>query len=164
MLDEATGGNQPIEYKLTPTSAPVGSTVTVSFNKSTRVMSFTPDRVGTWTFTYKAEDADGERDTQQITVVIVDPTPDFAVLFTIPRSWRSWAVWSPGVINVQITPPPGISLGDWKFRFIVKDSVTGFSIVTEKGHCRTASKKNESDWILGTVFNPGPWRFPVVPV
>ena len=68
-LPRATGGNAPLTYSLSP-SLPRG----VSFNGSTRTLSGTPTRTQrATTYTYKVTDADGDMDTEEFTITVVEP-------------------------------------------------------------------------------------------
>ncbi len=56
-LPEATGGNPPVTYSITP-DLPAG----LSFNEVTRVISGTPRRASTGTYTYSVTDGNGDTD------------------------------------------------------------------------------------------------------
>ncbi len=58
VLPEATGGNGALTYTLT--SSPPGL-AGLAFDPETRRLSGTPSEGGSWTFTYRADDADGNR-------------------------------------------------------------------------------------------------------
>ncbi len=58
VLPEASGGNGALNYSLT--SAPAGL-AGLTFDPATRRLSGTPDRAGSWTFTYRVDDADANR-------------------------------------------------------------------------------------------------------
>ena len=70
-LPEATGGNAPLTYTLSP--SPLRG---VTFNASTRTLSGTPTRAqSARTYTYKVTDADGDMDTETFTITVVEPPP-----------------------------------------------------------------------------------------
>ncbi len=78
-LPEATGGNGTLSYTLT--SAPTGL-AGLAFDPSTRQLSGTPPESGSWTFTYRADDADSNRSETDaailtFTVTVRDEAPTF---------------------------------------------------------------------------------------
>ena len=78
-LPEATGGNGALTYTLT--SAPTGLAGLV-FDPETRRLSGTPPESGSWTFTYRADDADSNRSETDaailtFTVTVRDEAPTF---------------------------------------------------------------------------------------
>ena len=101
-LPIASGGVGAFTYSLTPT-LPAGT----SFVAGTRVLSGTPTgRFTSATFTYTAEDSDGETLTQTFTIVVTAVAITFAstvanqswvvgtaVNLTLPCQWWSWHVY-----------------------------------------------------------------------
>ena len=78
-LPEATGGNGALTYTLT--SAPAGL-AGLAFDPETRQLSGTPSEGGSWTFTYRADDADANRSEADaavltFTVTVRDEAPTF---------------------------------------------------------------------------------------
>ncbi len=78
-LPEATGGNGALTYTLT--SAPTGL-AGLAFDPATRRLSGTPPEGGRWTFTWRADDADGNRAEADaailtFTVTVRDEAPTF---------------------------------------------------------------------------------------
>ncbi len=79
VLPEATGGNGALSYTLT--SAPTGL-AGLAFDPATRRLSGTPPEIGSWTFTYRADDADSNRTEADaailtFTVTVRDEAPTF---------------------------------------------------------------------------------------
>ena len=70
VLPEATGGNGALTYTLT--SEPPGL-AGLAFDPETRRLSGTPSEGGRWTFTYRADDADGSTGRQVFVVMVHDP-------------------------------------------------------------------------------------------
>ena len=77
VLPEATGGNGALTYSLT--SAPAGL-AGLDFDAATRRLSGTPDTEGSYTFTYRAHDADDNRTATDAAVLT------FAVTVEDPRT------------------------------------------------------------------------------
>ena len=118
VLPEATGGNAPLTYTLSP-SLPPG----VSFNGSTRTLSGTPTRAqSARTYTYKVTDADGDMDTLTFTIEVEpDTTPVLPSVGDL-----EWVVGTPVTVTLPAatggngaltyalspSPPRGVSFND----------------------------------------------------
>ena len=116
VLPEATGGNAPLTYSLSP-SPPRG----VTFNASTRTLSGTPTRPQiARTYTYKVTDLDGDTDTETFTIEVVpDTTPVLPPV--VDRVWLEGTAIAPAVLpeatggNAPLTyslspsPPRGVT-------------------------------------------------------
>ena len=116
VLPEATGGNAPLTYSLSP-SPPRG----VTFNASTRTLSGTPTRPQiARTYTYKVTDLDGDTDTETFTIEVVpDTTPELPPV--VDRVWLEGTAIAPAVLpeatggNAPLTyslspsPPRGVT-------------------------------------------------------
>ncbi len=77
VLPAASGGNGALTYSLTSDPAGLAG---LTFDPASRTLTGTPTTVGSWTFTYRAEDADDNRDDADaarltFTVTVVDTTP-----------------------------------------------------------------------------------------
>ena len=74
-LPEASGGDGALTYSLSP------EVPGLSFNVTTRRLSGTPSRAGTYNMTYRARDVDGDTDSLTFTITVTDPAsqPDLVV-------------------------------------------------------------------------------------
>ena len=78
-LPEATGGNGALSYTLTSTPTGLAG---LAFDPATRQLSGTPSAAGSWTFAYRADDADANRTEADaavltFTVTVRDEAPTF---------------------------------------------------------------------------------------
>jgi len=67
-LPEATGGNGPLTYSLSPTVPGL------TFNATARRLSGTPSTAGTYDMTYRVRDVDGDTDTLTSTITVMEPS------------------------------------------------------------------------------------------
>ena len=72
-LSTARGGNGPLTYSLLP------EVPGLSFDPTTRRLTGTPSRVGTYDLTYRAMDVDGANDSLAFTITVTEPEPDLVV-------------------------------------------------------------------------------------
>ena len=125
VLPQATGGDGALTYSLT--SAPAGL-AGLDFDPATRRLSGTPGSLGSWTFTYRAEDADADRtdsDAAVLTfgVTVAAPATDQTVaavkrtLARVAARTLSSALGHIGLRLTNVVPSAGLMLSGRRLEF-----------------------------------------------
>ncbi len=123
VLPRATGGDGELTYSLT--SAPAGL-AGLDFDAATRRLSGTPGASGSWTFTYRAEDADADRADSDAAVLtfdvrVVDKGQAVAAvkrtLARVAARTLSSALGHIGLRLTNVVPSTGLTLSGRRLEF-----------------------------------------------
>ncbi len=144
-LPEATGGNGTLTYTLTSTPAGLAG---LAFDPETRRLSGTPPESGSWTFTYRADDADSNRTEADaailtFTVTVRDETPTFGDA-SVPA-----LDLAPGAAMTAVTLPEATG-GNGALSYTLTSAPTGLAGLAFDPETRRLS---------GTPPESGSWTF-----